>query len=116
MKRFLFFSVVLAMVAAPAFAADAKIERTWKSKCASCHGKDGKGDTDKGKQLKVNDMTASDYTKKFTDEQMKKAILNGVNEERDGVKKEMEPYKDELKPDQIDGLIVFIKGLSKPAK
>jgi len=116
MKRFMFFTVALAIAAAPAFAADAKIERLWKSKCSSCHGKDGKGDTEKGKKAKLNDMSAADYTKKFTDEQIKKSIMDGVNEEKDGVKKEMDPFKDELKPEQVDGLVAFIKGLSKPAR
>ena len=36
-----------------------KTERTWKSKCASCHGATGKGDTDKGKELKVPDMATA---------------------------------------------------------
>ena len=33
--------------------------------------------------------------------------------ERDGHKKEMDPYKDKLKPDQIDALIPYIRSLAK---
>jgi len=37
---------------------DKKAERAFKAKCASCHGQTGKGDTEQGKKLKVEDMTA----------------------------------------------------------
>jgi cytochrome c6 len=93
-------------------AADKKTARLWKSKCASCHGEDGKGQTEKGKEMKVEDMTTAAYQKK-TDAELKKAILEGVKEEEGGVKKEMDPYQDELKPEQVDALIAFIRGLKK---
>jgi cytochrome c len=40
-------------------AVDKKAERAWKAKCAACHGQAGKGDTEKGKELKVEDRTCS---------------------------------------------------------
>ena len=40
---------------------DKKIERTWKGKCAACHGADGKGQTDQGKKLGVKDYTAPEW-------------------------------------------------------
>lgn len=102
-----------ALAAASANAApDKKIERLWKSKCAACHGEAGKGDTDKGKQMKVADFTSADFQKK-ADADLKKAIEEGVKTEEGGVKKEMDPYKDELKPAQIDGLVAFIRELKK---
>ena len=60
-----------------------KAERAWKAKCASCHGQTGKGDTDKGKELKVEDMTAAKYQGKKDDE-LKKAVLDGVKSGRQG--------------------------------
>jgi mono/diheme cytochrome c family protein len=104
MKRLIALVSALALVSAPAFAVDKKIERLWKSKCAACHGEAGKGDTDKGKQMKIADFTTADFQKK-TDADLKKAIEEGVKKEEGGVKKEMDPYKDELKPEQIDGLV-----------
>src|SRR5947208_2530618 len=94
-------------VPAQAGAPDKKTERLWKSKCASCHGEDGKADTEKGKQMKIGDFTTADFQKKRTDEEMKKIINDGFKEEKGGVKKEMDPYKDELKPDQVDTLVAF---------
>lgn len=112
MKRLTYLIVAIALASAPAFAADKKVERVFKSKCASCHGNDGKADTEKGKKMKVRDMTTAEY-QKATDDQFRKAIAEGVKEEKDGVKKEMDPYKDELKPDQIDGLVAMIREFGK---
>ena len=90
---------------------DAKTVRLWKSKCASCHGADGKGDTDQGKKMKVGNMATAAFQKSATDDQLKKAILNGVKTEKDGVKKAMDGYKDELTPEQVDALVQFIRAL-----
>lgn len=92
-------------------APDKKTERLWKSKCASCHGADGKGDTEQGKKMKVGNMATPAWQKSHTDDQIRDAILNGVKTEKDGVKKEMDPYKDELSPDQVKALVDFIRAL-----
>jgi mono/diheme cytochrome c family protein len=83
--------------------------RTWKAKCASCHGEDGKGKTKQGEKMKIGDLTAATAS----DAKLKEAIEKGVKEEKDGVKKEMEGYAGKLKPEQIDELVVYIKGLKK---
>jgi mono/diheme cytochrome c family protein len=92
-------------------ASDQKTGRLWKSKCASCHGADGKGDTDQGKKMKVSNMATAAYQKSKTDDQLKKAILEGVKQEKDGVKQEMDPYKGELTPEQVDALVKYIRAL-----
>jgi mono/diheme cytochrome c family protein len=95
-------------VAASAHAeVDAKIVRTWKAKCASCHGVDGKADTDTGKKAKIGDFTKADWQKSKTDAQIKAAIENGAK--KDG--NEMDPYKDKLAPEQIDGLVAYVRTL-----
>ncbi|MDP1825844.1 MAG: cytochrome c [Archangium sp.] len=90
---------------------DKKIERLWKSKCSSCHGQDGKGQTEKGKKMKVADYTTAEWQKAKTDEVIKKAIADGFKGEKDGVKQEMDGYKADLTPEQIDGLVVFTRSL-----
>src|SRR5215813_12233143 len=92
-------------------APDKKTERLWKSKCAACHGADGKGDTDQGKKMKVTNMATAAYQKSKTDDQLKKAILEGEKTEKDGVKQEMDPYKGELTPEQVDALVKYIRAL-----
>jgi len=90
---------------------DKKTERLWKAQCASCHGNGGKGDTEKGQQMKVQDMTTAAFQAKTNDE-FKKAIVNGVKTEKDGVKQEMDAFKD-LTPEQVDALIGFIRTFKK---
>ena len=84
---------------------DAKIVRTWKAKCASCHGVDGKGETETGKKAKISDFTKADWQKGKTDAQIKNAIENGTK--KDGA--EMDPYKDKLDGATIDGLVQYIR-------
>ena len=90
---------------------DKKTERLWKAQCAACHGAAGKADTEKGQQMKVNDMTTAAYQAK-TDDEFKKAIQNGVKTEKGGVKQEMEAFKD-LTPEQVTSLIAMIRSFKK---
>ncbi len=93
------------VLSALAFAdVDKKSERLWKSKCASCHGQGGKGDTDTGKKLKVEDMTSAAYQAK-SDDVMKKAIIEGQ-------KPDMPAFK-ELTPDQVNGVVAYIRTFKK---
>jgi cytochrome c6 len=98
--------VVLAIAFAmsvSAFAADATAD-VYKSKCATCHGPDGKGDTPAGKSMKVKDL-ASDDVQKQSD-----ADLAGVIEKG---KKPMPGYEGKISKDQIDGLVKWIRTLKK---
>ncbi len=92
---------------------DKKIARTWKSKCASCHGQGGKGDTEKGQKMGVRDYTTAAFQSEAKDAKMKDVIMNGLKEEKGGKKQEMDPYKDKLKPDEIDGLVQLIRSFKK---
>jgi len=96
--------------AAPARAeVDKKAERNWKAKCASCHGADGKGQTDQGKKLQVEDMSKAEWQKAKTDAQIHKAIA-------DGAKKgdaEMEGFKDKLDEASIKALVGYVRTLKK---
>src|SRR5215467_8448031 len=108
---------VLALALAPQLAwaqpaaKDPKTERLWRAKCASCHGDDGKGQTEQGKKLGISDMTTPAWQKKFADAQIKSAIENGINETRNGKKVEMDAYKSKLRPEQIDALAAYVRSL-----
>lgn len=98
--------VVLAIAFAmsiSAFAADATAD-VYKSKCASCHGADGKGDTPVGKSMKVKDL-ASDEVQKQSDADLTAAIEKG--------KKPMPAYEGKLTKEQIDGLVKWVRTLKK---
>ena len=108
-------AMALALLAsANAFAApDKKTERTWKANCASCHGPEGKADTEKGQKMKMADISTAAWQKKATDADIRKAIVDGVSETKDGVKKEMDSFKEKLKPDQVDALVAYVRSLAK---
>jgi mono/diheme cytochrome c family protein len=89
-----------------------KVERAWKAKCSSCHGAAGKGDTEKGQQMKIADMTSADFQAKKDDE-LKNAILNGVKKEKGGVKQEMDAFKGDLTPEQVDAVVAYIRTFKK---
>ena len=86
---------------------DKKTERLWKAQCASCHGQGGKGDTDVGKQMKVQDMTTAAFQAKKDDE-LKNAITNGAKSDSG----KMDPFKD-LTPDQVNSLIALMRSFKK---
>ncbi len=102
-----FLLVALISAAAARAEVDAKVVRTWKAKCASCHGVDGKGQTETGKKAGIADFTKPDWQKSKTDAQLKTAIENGTK--KDGA--EMDAYKDKLDAAQIDGLVQYIRTL-----
>ncbi|MBS1149175.1 MAG: cytochrome c family protein [Myxococcaceae bacterium] len=113
MKRVLmgsFLAVVLFGFSAQA--ADKKIERLFNSKCSACHGKDGKGQTEKGKKMAVRDMASPEF-QKGTDEDFKKAILEGFKAEKDGVKQEMDSFKEDLKGPDVDAMIKYMREFKK---
>jgi mono/diheme cytochrome c family protein len=90
-----------------------QIDRLWRAKCASCHGPDGKGQTEQGKKMAVADMSTAAWQAGITDDKIKAAIADGLKRDKNGVKQEMEAYKSKLRPDQIDGLVAYIRGLKK---
>jgi mono/diheme cytochrome c family protein len=108
--------VAMTLLLLPAMAAaepNPQIERLWRAKCASCHGADGKGQTEQGKKMATGDMTSADWQGKLSPEQMKTAIAEGFKRDKGSVKQEMEAYKAKLRPEQIDGLVGYVRALKK---
>jgi mono/diheme cytochrome c family protein len=105
MKLALASLVLLAGLAARADV-DKKTERTWKAKCASCHGGDGAGKTEQGAKLGVKDYQSADWQKSKTDDQIRAAIETGVPDK-------MDPYKDTLDAEQIGKLIELLRSFGK---
>ncbi len=95
-----------------AAAADsAGAERLWKAKCASCHGKDGAGKTEKGQKMKVADMTTAAWQKEVTDEKIIKSMTDGIDTTKDGVKQKMKPVK--LTEAEMKSLVAYIRAFKK---
>jgi mono/diheme cytochrome c family protein len=105
LKRFAAGLVVFAVVLGPRALGDAG-EEIFSDKCASCHGPDGKAHTPAGRKLHAKDLTAS----KLTDDEIRKQVNVGHKDERGQV---MPAFKDDLKPDQIEAVVVYVKSLRK---
>jgi mono/diheme cytochrome c family protein len=113
MRAWIFIAAFVPGLAFAEGAPNPQIDRLWRAKCASCHGPDGKGQTEQGKKMAIGDLSSAEWQSKTTDDQIRTAINDGVKTEKNGVKKEMEAYKSKLRPDQIDGLIAYVRGLKK---
>ena len=115
MRIFALVSLIVFATALPAFAqaADPKTVRTWKAKCASCHGADGKGTTAQGTKMGVGDMTSKTWQKTFTDDQIKDVILKGINRTKDGKTQKMDAYKGKIPDDQVKALVTYIRAFAK---
>ena len=96
MKNMLAAAVVALTFAAPALAAGPA--DTFQQKCAACHGKDGKGQSDMAKKLGVKDLTAT----KLPAAEIEKVIANG--------KGKMTPWKGKLSDAEISGLAKYVAG------
>jgi mono/diheme cytochrome c family protein len=106
--------ILMALVPGLAFAeGNPQIDRVWRAKCASCHGADGKGQTDQGKKMAIGDMTTGAWQAQFSDDKIKAAISDGLKRDNKGVAQEMEAYKAKLRPEQIDGLVGYLRALKK---
>lgn len=76
---------------------------TYKNKCATCHGADGKGSAI-GQKMGVHDFTSADVQKE-TDAEMSEVISKG--------KGKMPSYQGKLSDAEIKGLVAYIRSLAK---
>src|SRR5262245_55049128 len=97
-----FISVIVSIVCASSgavFGADAGA--LWAQKCASCHGKDGSGNTAMGKKLGVKDYTKN---QSFSDAEAAKAIKNGQGK--------MKAFP-QLSDADVKALVAYVRSLKK---
>jgi len=98
----------LALPAAATLGYAATAEENWENSCASCHGEDGKAQTKQGKKLKIRDYTDAAVQAGLKDDEMLKAILEGVIENG---KERMKGFKDEIPENEAKDLVAFIRKL-----
>lgn len=107
MKRFSILTFALlgafaAVLVAPPSIQAQDAASLFKSKCAGCHGPDGTGSA-MGKKMGAHDFTSTDV-QKMSDTELADTITNGKNK--------MPSYKS-LTPDQVKGLVAYIRTLKK---
>lgn len=100
-KSVLFVAAGIVLLGGPA-QAQGDAGSLFKSKCAACHGADGKGNTAVGKSLNLRDLGSADVQKQ-TDAQLTDITANG--------KGKMPAYKGKITDDQIKQLVAFMRTL-----
>lgn len=101
MKRF---ALVLAVSLASSAYADDSAAEVWKAKCRSCHGEDGKAQTKMGQKESISDFTSPAWQQHESDAELRQVIAEGSSKNT-----KMKAYKDKLTPEQIDGLVRYIR-------
>jgi cytochrome c6 len=96
--------VAAAVLLSASTRADDKSAATYKAKCATCHGADGKGDTPAGKSTKVRSFADPEVVK-ASDEDLAGIIEKG--------KAKMPGYSKSMKPDEIKDMVAYIRSLVK---
>jgi cytochrome c6 len=75
----------------------------YKTKCAACHGADGKGATTVGKADSIRDLGSADVQGQ-TDAHLNAIITNG--------KGKMPGYGKSMKPEQVTSLVAYIRSIA----
>jgi cytochrome c553 len=104
---------LLAAISLPLLAATglgAEVGENWTKHCASCHGKDGKGQTKAGRMAGVKDQTDAQYQAGLKDEKMFTSIKEGLKEAE---KDKMKPFKDKLSDEEIKALVAHVRSFKK---
>lgn len=95
------------LLAAAPFLIAAPVGENWENHCAKCHGADGKGQTKVGKKLKLRDYTDAKVQAEMKDDDMLKAIVEGVKDKAG--KETMKGYKAELSDAEMKELVSYIR-------
>jgi mono/diheme cytochrome c family protein len=82
-------------------------EELWREECASCHGRDGKGETRAGRRAGAKDLTDAKYQESFSDERAFDSVKKGIKDKKgEEVKK---PFGEFLTDEQIQGLVEYLR-------
>jgi cytochrome c553 len=98
-----------ALTAAVVSASAADVKENWDKNCKKCHGEDGTGKTKMGEKLEIKDFTDAKYQASLKDEDMLKAIKEGV---KDGDKVRMKPAEG-LSDDEMKALVAYVRAFKK---
>jgi len=82
-----------------------EVKATFDSKCASCHGKDGRAKSLHAKHVHARDLTDAAWQGNVSDERLFNSISNG--------KGKMPDFKKKLSEDQIDALVRYVRQLKR---
>ena len=76
--------------------------------CVTCHGRDGRSQTSKGRHSHARDLTDASWQDDVTDERLYNSIMNGRN-----VRGNMPAFKDKLNDKDADSLVDLVRRFRK---
>lgn len=79
-------------------------QKVYESKCASCHGKDGKGDTRAGKMTNTPDITAASWKQGTSAAELEKTLKEGLGK--------MPKYEGKLTAEELKAVIEYTRKLA----
>ncbi len=101
-------AVLIVASSTTAGAADADAgQKVFTSKCAACHGPDGKGNQKMAAMLKVTIPDLGQVAPNMTDSDLAKFIAEG--------KKPMPAFGKTLSKDELDAVVHYVKAIGKGA-
>ena len=106
-NRLFLLTVSLGLLSSTAAVYAAPVAENWENHCTKCHGDDGKGLTKPGKKLQLKDYTDAKVQAEMKDEDMIKAIADGINDKAG--KEKMKAYKAELTSEEINDLVAYVR-------
>ena len=78
----------------------------YNTKCANCHGRDGRARSARAKREGSRDLTAAEWQDSVSDERIYNSISNGKG-------KKMPGFKKKLSDAQLDELVNYVRRLRK---
>jgi cytochrome c oxidase cbb3-type subunit 3 len=98
------FVLVLAIAGSKAASA-ADTRSTFNAKCATCHGRDGRGQTARGRRTHTRNLTDASWQNDVSDERLFNSIHNG--------RSRMPAFKKTFSESEIDALVTFVRQLRR---
>ncbi len=109
MKQTIFVLTAI-VIASAGVGVAADVSTTWAQNCASCHGKDGSGNTVMLKKLGVKDYHDAKVQAAFSDAEVERAIKEGV---KTNGKETMKPFGNKLSDADIKALVAYIRSFKE---
>jgi cytochrome c553 len=108
-KAALLLAAAFALSLTLAQAEDGKV--VYEKSCASCHGKEGKGDTKMGQKAGCKDYSDAKNWAGLDEAKAFKAVKEGLSE---GDKVMMKPFAEKLSDDDIKAANAYMRTLGQP--
>ena len=102
------FMIVKSQAATPPMSNARTASQLYSKHCVSCHGRNGRSQTTKGKFSHARDLTDAQWQDDVSDERLFNSIMNGRN-----VRGNMPGFSDKLNEQEADSLVGLVRKFRK---